>query len=302
MVDTHVLVTGGRGFVGHAVISCILNETDWLISCPRRGMKYPDRIEELNIPANRLSDGSKIDYIVHAAGNASALACIDDPFEAIHSNVIETMRMLEIAKQNKVKHFIFVSSVEVYGGNLDVSYESDKCIARNPYAASKLAAEHMCTAYDNAFQVPCSIVRLNNTFGPRCQPERFPVAAIRKINQGEKFTLHCDEYGQVAKRRWLAIEDAADAIVFILKKQVPGYTYNVTGDLISNLELVQEIAKNLGKEFEYEIQPEGIKGRVICQNAPPTRLHLAGWKPRKKFSDRVKDFVQWTINNPTWLS
>jgi dTDP-glucose 4,6-dehydratase len=292
-----VYVTGARGFVGHTVVKHILENTDWLVYCPAKGR----RLDELGNLERFVETYENIDIIIHAAGNPSALSCIKEPIQAINDNIILTSQMLEIARKNKVQHFIYVSSVEVYGGNQETSYEDSHCVAKNPYAATKLAGEHLCTAYHYSYNIPCSIVRLNNTFGPRCQPERFPVLAIKKLLNDESFVIHCDENGQVGKRRWASIDDVADMILFIIKNSQPGKTYNLTGDLISNLEFLESIAKNMNKTFKYSLKQENIDGRILFQNAPPREIYSIGWRPTKTFEERLSEFVQWTCSHPEWM-
>lgn len=280
-----VLITGARGFVGSALVQYFLDNTDHTIFYTKRPPKEGDRLLRMDLK-NRVFEWNdeKMDFILHAAGNPSSLDCIQNPESAVQDNIIETLKMLDIGRKNNIEHFIYVSSVEVYGQD-GVCTEDTLCESRNMYAATKNASEQLCKAYFHSYGVPCSIVRLNNTFGKMCQPERFPVLAVKKLLQGEKITLHN------VGRRWMSVHDFADMVFFILH-QKPGQVYNTTGDYITNLQLLGYIADSLGiSSFEYDVVSENIPGRIGHQDAPPDFIRSLGWIPKMTFKERIDEFV-----------
>ena len=286
----HVLITGARGFVGASMIEHFLEHTDYFVYYTKRPPKGDDRLNTIN-KMNRVFEwnGEDIDIILHAAGNPSSLACIENPIGAIEDNISETVRTLEIARKYKVEHFIYFSSVEVYGKS-GKCFEDDICNAQNMYAATKHSGEQICKAYQSSYGVPCSIVRLNNTFGHFCQNERFPMIAIRKLLNGEKFTIytHNDE---VVGRRWTSIYDVAEMVCFILEQE-PGKIYNTTGDFMSNLQFLECIANAMNIDgFDYELVEENVRGRIGNQDAPPDFIRSLGWKSSKTFEERIREFV-----------
>lgn len=296
-----VLVTGARGFVGHAIVENILAETDWTVLYEARPPKPRDRLEEIKNPDRvLLYEGGHVDMIIHAAGNPSALACIAEPTEAIKSNIEETFRILELGRKHKVLRVLYISTCEVYGSVTGPALENSFCEAINMYAATKLACEHMCTAYSHSYNVPYSIVRISNTFGPRCQPERFPIVAIRKLLNNEKIKINCDSDGQAIRRRWVPNQDVASMIVFILKECPPDEIYNLSGDNISNIDFLNYISSAMDVPSEYIIEPENIEGRIVYCDAPPDRILARGWRASASFEERVKEFVLWTLNHPEW--
>ena len=285
-----VLVTGARGFVGASMIEHILEHTDWIVYFTRRPPKEEDRLARLNLCDRVLPwDEQHIDILLHAAGNASSISCINNPRAAVNDNVLYTLDALEIGRRKKVERFVYISSVEVYGEETPC-YETHKCSARNMYAATKYAGEQLCLAFQASYEVPCSIVRLNNTFGSFCQKERFPYMAIEKLLKREKFTLHTRN-GEIIGRRWTSIYDVADMVLFILE-QPAGGVYNTTHDFMTNLEFLRMIAKALCvSEIDYELVEENIAGRTGNQDAPPDLIRKLGWRPKQTFETRVKEFV-----------
>ncbi len=292
----YVFITGARGFVGASMIEYFLENTDYIIYYTKRPFKKEDRLNRINF-RNRVFEwnGENIDIILHAAGNPSSLSCIENPVSAIEDNVLETVKTLEIARKYKVEHFIYFSSVEVYGKD-GLCYEEDVCCIRNMYAASKYSGEQMCKAYQSSYDVPCSIVRLNNTFGHFCQKERFPMIAVRKLLNGEKFTIYTHG-GEIIGRRWTSIYDVAEMVYFILEQE-PGKIYNTTSDFMSNLQFLEYIANAMNiDEFEYELIEENVRGRIGNQDAPPDFIRSLGWKSSKSLEERINEFVSSTLNS-----
>lgn len=291
-----VLITGARGFVGASMIEHILDNTDWFIYYTQRPPKENDRLSKINL-RDRVSvwNNENPNIILHIAGNASSLSCIQNPLEAVNDNILETVKTLELARNYEIEHFIYFSSVEVYG-KPGICLENDVCLAKNMYAATKYAGEQMCMAYQESYGVPCSIVRLNNTFGHFCQKERFPIIAIHKLLNKEKFKLFTNN-GKIIGRRWTSIYDVAEMVLFIID-QKPGKIYNTTCDFITNLEFLTHIANALDIEnFEYETIEENVAGRIGDQDAPPDFIRSLGWKPSKTFEERIKEFVDTYTEN-----
>lgn len=296
-----VLITGARGFIGHSIVSHLLEKTDWLLVCPIREPKTPDRLLELGSNDRIVHEFyGKIDIIIHASAEPSTLACIEDPVGAVHSNVIETLKVLEFARTQPIEHFIFISSTGVYDDvNGEPRREDALCTSMNMYAATKLACEQMCMAYMNSYGVPCSVARLSDVFGARSQKTRLPTSALRKLLNDEKFIMHCIN-GEIAKRNWCSSVDVADMIMFIIH-QKPGGIYNVSGaECMSNLEFISKIAKCMGKTVKYELGYENIQGRNVAHTAPPDLIWALGWRPEKSFENRIADFVEWTLAHPEW--
>lgn len=316
---TTALITGARGFVGHALVQQILDNTDWNIICVNRNnlLQKHDRLAHLQ--SSRITyvthniqepmpDVGSVDYILHAGGNPSAADCLSNPRSAIQDNIVGTANLLDWARTQPIKRFVLFSTAEVFGPGKGRDFTStDRFNSNNPYAASKAAAEELCSAYQVSYGVPCYAVRLVNTFGPRCQPERFPVLAMRKLLQDSaEFKIHTNN-GKISSRRWFHIDDMASQVLFLL--QLENYQpelsmgrFNLAGPKeIDNLQLLQMIADAVSKTFEYELVPSDRSGHDITLPTAPDLIYSLGWAAQYSVEERMKQTVEWYRSNPEWL-
>ena len=250
-----VLITGGNGFVGINIINEIINTTDWSIVCyiNKNSNNIPDNIEkiyDLNTP-------HAFDVIIHAGGDPSSKSCISNPHNGLKHNINFTFEILEYARLNNIKKIIFLSSCEVYGHPNESSCESDVLVSYNMYGASKVACEHMCSAYYHSYGISTTAIRLINTFGPFCQEERFPSIIQNKFKTEEipHFILSTQ-----TKKRWLDIREMARRIVYIINNMHVGFeVFNFVGDEnISLVDLIIKLSNN--KPFTYEYFKDNIDG------------------------------------------
>lgn len=250
-----ILITGGNGFVGMNIINEIIKNTDWIITCliNKTENNIPIHIEKIyNLEIN-----IRYDLIIHAGGNASSKSCIENTVSAFNDNIKCTFNILEYARTNNIMKIIFLSSCEVYGYATDTSNETDMLKSYNMYGASKVACEHMLSAYYHSYGIVSVSIRLINTYGPYCQEERFP-SIIKKKFENEKnphFIL-----SNKTLKRWLNIEEMATRIVFIIKNMPTEYEiFNFVGD--ENLSLVEFIDKlSNGQPFTYEYKKNELSG------------------------------------------
>ena len=167
-----VLLTGGNGYVGINILNEIINNTSWEVICliHKSADRIPDNIEKIY----NLDTSIKFDIIIHAGGNPSSKSCIMNPEYGLQDNICTTFNVLEFARKTGVTKIIYLSSCEVYGFATDTSCETDMLKSYNMYGASKVACEHMCSAYFHTYGISTVAIRLLNTYGPYCQEERFP--------------------------------------------------------------------------------------------------------------------------------
>lgn len=197
------------------------------------------------------------DFIIHAGGNPSSKSCIENPTSAFNDNIGFTFNLLEYSRKNNIKNIIFLSSSEVYGIATDKSIESDTLRSYNMYGASKVASEHMLSAYYHSYGISSVSIRLLNTYGPYCQKERFPSLVKMKFETetNPHFIL-----SSKSSKRWLHVEEMARRVIFIINNMKVGYeVFNMTGD--DNLSLVDFITiLSDGKPFTYEYMIKEIAG------------------------------------------
>ena len=269
-----VLLTGGNGFVGRNILDEIINNTNWEVICliNKNDNNIPDNIQKITTLDNITF---KIDVIIHAGGDPSSKSCITNPENGINDNILTTFNLLEFARKNSIKKLIFFSSCEVYGYSSDTSSESDLLKSYNMYGASKVACEHMCSAYFHTYGICTVAIRLLNTYGPYCQKERFP--SIIK----HKFETEVNPHfiiSNTTKKRWLDITEMARRVIFIINN-MPNYfeIFNFVGD--ENLSLVEFVEKLSGsREFTYEYKKDELAGYHHEGNADGTKFKEFGIK------------------------
>lgn len=334
-----VLLTGAGGAIGVHTIAHIMHNTDWHIVATDsfRHKGFYDRVtrvvqnhadwvarisvitHDLLVPftQRQLDSIGEIDFIINLASLSDVYDSIENPVPFIKNNVDITLTMLEAARALKPEKFIQFSTDEVYGScavDSDGHKEWDTILPSNPYAASKAAQEAIAIAYWRSYGVPLIITNTMNNFGEMQGPSKFTAMIQKKLEEGEKVTVHAATDGQIGTRYYLHSRNAADAILYILQNlgvtlHDPGMIdrpdrYNVVGDKqMSNLELAQTIADLMGKELDYELvdfhseQP----GHDLHYGLNGAKLSEAGWTSPSSFEDSMKATIEWQQRNPEWL-
>lgn len=267
-----VLLTGANGFVGANLAKKITEVTDWGLTCLVRD--NADRVPDAARPwrhnlKNELASDEKFDLIIHAAGNPSSKSCIENPTSAVADNITSTFNVLEFARRTGAKKFVFFSTCEVYKNRSGDATEDDPTCSHNMYAASKLACEHMCEAYARTYGIKVIMFRLLNTWGPHCQPDRFPSIVARRFAQEERPHFVLDTR---STKRWLSIEEMALRVIRTINiwPESPFEIYNLVGD--DDLSLDQFISK-FGSNFTFEYTERvHEKGYVPAMNALGLKL------------------------------
>ncbi len=338
-----VLISGGAGFIAHHIIYYLVKNTDWeIVSLDR--LDYSGNLNRLNHIMSKLNGSDKqrlkivfhdlkseinpwikkeigkIDIILHLAAGSHVDRSIDYPMEFVLDNVVGTANILEFARfineNNGLERFIYFSTDEVFGpAPKGVDYkENDRYNSTNPYSATKAGGEELAVAYQNTYGLPVYITHTMNVFGERQHPEKFIPMCIKKIRDGKKITIHSDKTKTIpGTRHYIHAEDVAEAIYFLLKKDIKLEIdfggakcpkFNIVGsEEINNLELAQIIANSQSKDLKYEMVDfhSSRPGHDLRYSLSGEKMKKLGWTPSIKLTQRIKQVVEWSLNNENWI-
>ena len=261
-----------------------------------------------------------VNIILHLAAGSHVDRSIDFPMEFVLDNVVGTTNILEYARKinesQDLERFVYFSTDEVFGpAPKGVDYkENDRYNSTNPYSATKAGGEELSVAYENTYGLPVYITHTMNVFGERQHPEKFIPMCIKKIRDGELVTIHSDKTKKIpGSRHYIHAEDVAEAIYFILTNNLENKVdfggakcpkFNIVGsEELNNLELAKIIADSQGKELNYEMVDfhSSRPGHDLRYSLSGEKLKQSGWQPSIKLTERIKQVVQWSLNNQNWI-
>jgi len=324
-----ILVTGGLGFIGSAVVRHLLTHTDHSVINVDK-MTYAattgsvaavaDSPRYRHIAADICDAAAIADVfsahkpaaVMHLAAESHVDRSIDGPAAFIHTNLIGTFTMLEAARTAGIERFVHVSTDEVFGSLAlgDGAFtESTPYDPRSPYSASKAGSDHLVRAWGETYDLPISITNCSNNYGPFHFPEKLiPLMVIQSL-AGEPLPV----YGKGDNiRDWLFVEDHARALVTVVEGGRDGHTYNIGGDAErTNLAVVETIC-DLVDELADPLSDGRTRRDLISfvADRPGHDLRYAvdhskigaelGWQPSVSFEDGLRLTVQWYLDNRDW--
>ncbi|MGA8262204.1 MAG: dTDP-glucose 4,6-dehydratase [Arenicellales bacterium] len=333
---TTIMVTGGAGFIGSAVVRMLINETDDTVVNVDK-LTYAGNLQTLNpVKGNRrhifeqvdICDGAAIREIftryrparvMHLAAESHVDRSIDGPSEFINTNIVGTYCLLENAREywrslgpEERARFRFhhVSTDEVYGSLGETGYftEQTPYQPNSPYSASKAASDHLVRAWRRTYGLPTVISNCSNNYGPYQYPEKLIPLMVNKALAGEEMPV----YGAGDNvRDWLYVDDHARALLAIVNHGVPGEVYNVGGgNELTNIEVVERICSILAEESprtgggDYRDQITFVRDRPghdqrYAIDAGKIRREL-GWSPAESFDSGLRRTIRWYLDNPDW--
>ena len=334
-----ILLTGGAGFIGSAVVRYLIQETECTVINVDK-LTYAGNLESLQSVSDhpryhfeqvdicdaaelkRVFETHQPDLVMHLAAESHVDRSIDGPAEFIQTNIVGTFTLLEAARKywsvlsnEKKKHFRFhhISTDEVYGdlhGSNDLFTEETPYGPSSPYSASKAGSDHLVRAWHRTYDLPVVVTNCSNNYGPYHFPEKLIPLMILNALEGKALPVYGD--GQQV-RDWLYVEDHARALVHVATTGMVGETYNIGGhNEKTNLEVVHTICSLL-EEFAPDQKKDlnqYIELITFVQDRPGHDLRYAidasklakdlGWKPKETFESGMRKTVQWYLENESW--
>ncbi|MBX3489195.1 dTDP-glucose 4,6-dehydratase [Parvibaculum sp.] len=331
-----ILVTGGAGFIGSAVIRMLIGETDHEVlnvDC----LTYAGNLDSLagvseniryrfsrtdirDLSALRsVVEDFRPDIVMHLAAETHVDRSIDGPAAFIETNIVGTANLLEVARAHwqgldsaaKARfRFHHISTDEVFGslGPAGAFTEKSPYAPNSPYSASKAGADHLVRAWRETYGLPTIVSNCSNNYGPCQFPEKLIPLMVLNALEGKPLPVYGDG---LQVRDWLHVDDHARALITIATKGVVGETYNVGGNAErTNIDIVRSICRLLD-----ELRPD-------APHAPHEKLitHVAdrpghdaryaidaskiarelGWRPRENFESGLRKTVAWYLGNRDW--
>ena len=330
-----VIVTGGAGFIGSALIRYLIRETDVEVMNLDKltyagnpaSLREVDDSPRYHFTRADICDGAAVkklfrefrpDAIMHLAAESHVDRSIDGPLEFVRTNVLGTATLLDAAleywktlPEDKKQSFRFqhISTDEVYGslGATGLFTENTPYDPRSPYSASKASSDHMVRAWHHTFGLPVLLSNCSNNYGPYHFPEKLIPLVILNALDGKELPI----YGKGENiRDWLFVEDHARALWLIDRKGRVGETYNIGGrNERTNLQVVRAICRILDElrpkaSGSYADQITFVTDRPghdlrYAIDADKLRNEL-GWEPREDFDSGLKLTVKWYLENDWW--
>ena len=336
-----LLVTGGAGFIGSAVIRHIIeNTSDSVVNVDK--LTYAGNLESLTSVTNddryafeqvdicnraeleRVFAEHKPDAVMHLAAESHVDRSIDGPAAFIETNIVGTYTILEVTRaywsqlpdtEKQTFRFHHISTDEVYGdleGTDDLFTETTSYEPSSPYSASKASSDHLVRAWLRTYGLPTIVTNCSNNYGPYHFPEKLIPLMILNAIDGKPLPVYGDG---MQIRDWLYVEDHARALYKVVTEGEIGETYNIGGhNEKANIEVVKTICSLL-EEFVPK-KPEGVQqyqdlityvtdrpGHDVRYAIDASKIERElGWTPEESFETGIRKTVEWYLNNKQWWS
>ena len=331
-----ILVTGTAGFIGYHLAKRLLERGDEVVGIDsindyydvrlkyarlsetgiaESEIEYGKAVQSTEYPAYRfiklqLEDRDALqklfaeehfDAVMNLAAQAGVRYSLENPYAYIESNVVGFVNLLECARHNPVRHFVYASSSSIYGGNTKTPFSEDDRVD-NPvslYAATKKSNELMANVYSKLYGIPTTGLRFFTVYGPWGRPDMAPILFTKAIVAGEPIKVFNN--GNLS-RDFTYIDDIIEGVVRVIDKApaatdehpVPAEVYNIgCGHPMQLMDFIRTLEKSLGKKAEMNMMPMQ-KGDVYTTYADTTKLERDfGYKPHVTLEEGIARFVEW---------
>ena len=327
-----ILVTGGAGFIGSAVVRLAIARGHSVVNVD--ALTYAACLDNLASVAEHTNYAFQQvdirnravldavftkyapDAVMHLAAESHVDRSIDGPTDFIETNVKGTFNMLEAARsywqsQGKPESFRFhhISTDEVFGslGPTGMFTEDTPYDPRSPYSASKASSDHLVRAWRETYGLPVVLTNCSNNYGPYHFPEKLIPVVILNALAGKPLPIYGDGENM---RDWLYVEDHADALLLVLEKGALGRSYNIGGENErTNLELVKTLCgildylhpRDEGSYADLITFVTDRPGHDARYAIDPSRIrNELGWRPSVTLEEGLEKTVQWYLDNENW--
>ena len=311
-----ILVTGGAGFIGSHLTRRCLDSGHAVSVLDNFNDFYARSLKEANVVercqgaevvegdicdaelVNRLVRDGKFDAIIHRAARAGVRPSVENPRAYIETNIVGTQTLLEAAHRGGVGKFLFASSSSVYGLARTVPFSEDLPLPQtlSPYAATKLAGEHLCGNFSHLYGLPVVCLRFFTVYGPGQRPD----LAIHKFTSLIQQGLPIPQYGDGSTRRdYTYVDDIIQGVMGALDYQdTPFEIFNLGESETTTLtELIVALETALGKKAVIERLPEQMGDMPLtCADIRKAR-RLLGYNPQVPISEGIPKFVHWYLTS-----
>jgi dTDP-glucose 4,6-dehydratase len=318
----NLMITGGAGFIGSRFAELLvtqeipnkfssitvvdnltysgnLSNLDSVISTPGFYFHKVDICNHADVEA--VITQRSIDVIANFAAESHVDRSIESSYEFLHTNVMGTQNLLDLAKKHRIKRYLQVSTDEVYGSIPEGSWEEDEPLKPNsPYSASKAGADLLVQAYGKTYGMNVGITRCCNNYGLRQFPEKIIPLFVSNLIDGKRVPIYGD--GKQI-REWIHVDDHCRGIFTVLEKGKAGEIYNLAGNNeFENIELARKIIAYFGKTEEEAFE------FVADRKGHDIRYSLTGNKARKElgitakidFETGLRETIDWYVANEPW--